>query len=57
MIAQAMISDGSRQKRSRLERRGAQHAPQPGMVRGHGRTGSGTVVQGNVGARLLKNAA
>jgi hypothetical protein len=52
MIAQAAISEGSQRKRIRQLLRGAQHAPQPGMVRYHSSTGCSTEAKESTGVRL-----
>jgi hypothetical protein len=52
MIAQPAIRNGGGRKRSRQLLRGAQHAPQPGMVRRHSSTGGSTEVKGSLGAQL-----
>jgi hypothetical protein len=51
MIVQATIREGGGRKRSRQLLRGAQHAPQPGMVRCHSSMGGSTEVKGSLGVR------
>jgi hypothetical protein len=51
MIAKATIREGGGRKRIRQLLRGAQHAPQPGMIRCHSSTGGSTEVKGSVGVR------
>jgi hypothetical protein len=52
MITQAAISEGGQRKRIRQLLRGAQHAPQPGMIRYHSSTGGSTEAKESMGVRL-----
>jgi hypothetical protein len=50
---QAMVREGGGQESIRQRLRGAQHSPQPGMVRCHCSTGGSTEAKGSATVRLL----
>jgi hypothetical protein len=52
-ITYATTSEDGGWNRSRQMLRGAQHTPQPGVVRGQGSMGGSMEVKGSVGSRLL----